>query len=190
MELANHISAVIILGFLFVALWIFYFWFYQRYTVDNTRQELFAIRDEMFDFAAAGNISFDHPAYIMLRRTMNGMIRFSHKLNLITLIAILVVERKNNGGREFQKQLASTLSDIEPSIKEKMYCYHYSMNTITIKHFIKNSLILILALIFIGIVIAFLKGMGKGMGNLKGIIITNFPGISSIDNEAALIGSQ
>ena len=33
------------------------------YRVDEFRQALFLIRDELFDFAASGGIPFDHPAY-------------------------------------------------------------------------------------------------------------------------------
>ncbi len=39
--------------------------------LDCFRQNMFSVRDELFDYAAAGNISFDNPAYILLRLQMN-----------------------------------------------------------------------------------------------------------------------
>ena len=50
--------------------------------LDSFRQNMFAIRDELFDFAADGNIAFDHPAYMMLRNQMNGFIRYAHHLTV------------------------------------------------------------------------------------------------------------
>ena len=41
---------------------------------------MFALRDEMFDYALAGNIRFDDPAYRLLRKSMNGFIRYAHNL--------------------------------------------------------------------------------------------------------------
>src|SRR5258708_27147164 len=48
--------------------------------VDIVRQQMFALRDELFDFAAQGGIKFDDPAYILLRHLMNGFIRHAHNL--------------------------------------------------------------------------------------------------------------
>ncbi len=67
------------------------FWLYRDYCVDHLRQDLFALRDELFDAAAAGKISFDDPAYVMLRSTINGFIRFGHRLNLIETILLLIM---------------------------------------------------------------------------------------------------
>ena len=61
-------------------LWWLFFWRYRALRVDEFRQKMFALRDQLFDEAAAGLIQFDHPAYGMLRSTMNGFIRFGHKL--------------------------------------------------------------------------------------------------------------
>jgi hypothetical protein len=48
--------------------------------LDGFRQDMFAVRDEFFDYAAAGNIGFDDPAYRLLRQLMNGYIRYAHHL--------------------------------------------------------------------------------------------------------------
>jgi hypothetical protein len=51
----------------------------RAYTRDLFRQRAFAIRDELFDYAASGAISFDDPAYWRLRLAMNSVIRYSHR---------------------------------------------------------------------------------------------------------------
>jgi hypothetical protein len=43
--------------------------------LDRFRQDVFGLRDELWDFAASGQISFDDPAYRLLRQLMNGFIR-------------------------------------------------------------------------------------------------------------------
>lgn len=61
--------------------------------LDAFRQEMFIMRDELFDYAAAGNISFDDPAYRLLRRSMNGFIRYAHQLTFFR-ISMTMVELK------------------------------------------------------------------------------------------------
>jgi len=46
---------------------------------------MFALRDEMFDFAANGNISFNDPAYVLLRKSMNGFIRYAPNLTFFRM---------------------------------------------------------------------------------------------------------
>lgn len=63
-------------------LWILFFAFYRDYRTDRYRQKLFGLRDDLFDYAAQGNIRFDDEAYKKLRAMINGSIRFGHRLNL------------------------------------------------------------------------------------------------------------
>jgi hypothetical protein len=50
------------------------------YRLDAFRQDVFGLRDEMWDYAASGKVSFDDPAYRLLRQLMNGFIRYAHHL--------------------------------------------------------------------------------------------------------------
>ena len=61
--------------------------FWSEARLDTFRQQMFAIRDELFDYAAAENISFDNPAYRLLRRSMNGFIRYGHQLTFFRICA-------------------------------------------------------------------------------------------------------
>jgi hypothetical protein len=77
-------------------LWILLFP-YNNYRVDWIRQSMFALRDELFDEARAGTISFDSQAYRATRATMNGAIRFAHRLSVSRMIAFRLLARARSG---------------------------------------------------------------------------------------------
>lgn len=59
------------------------FWCRHQYRVDVLRYRLFVCRDELFDLALAGTLGFGDQAYVLLRRKINNMLRFAHKISLI-----------------------------------------------------------------------------------------------------------
>jgi hypothetical protein len=69
-----------------IALWAMWYFLWKPQRVDIFRQKLFAIRTELFDLAADGTVSFDHPAYTQLRLLINGLIRFAHRATFPTLL--------------------------------------------------------------------------------------------------------
>ncbi len=84
-------SAVCVAALAFVFL---RFWAEAR--LDSFRQEMFIIRDELFDYAADGNVGFDDPAYRLLRRSMNGFIRYAHQLTFFK-VCMTAIELKVAG---------------------------------------------------------------------------------------------
>lgn len=78
----EYLAAMVVttLGLCLLAVLVLFLW--REHRVDAFRQRMFEIRDELFDFAAEGNISFDDPAYGSLRSLLNGYIRFAHKMSL------------------------------------------------------------------------------------------------------------
>lgn len=62
---------------------------------DYTRQELFTLRDELFDYAADGHISFDDEAYLTTRTMINGVIRFTHSVSLTNWLMMLLCNYSN-----------------------------------------------------------------------------------------------
>lgn len=67
-------------------LWGLMGWLYPDYRVDVFRQQMFALRDELFDYARAGNIAFEHPAYVMLRETAHDFIRRAERLGVLSTV--------------------------------------------------------------------------------------------------------
>ena len=73
-----QLALIVIVALLFMQIH-----FHKKYFVDKLRQDLFRIRDELFQYAARGGIAFDHPAYTMARTYLNGSIRYAERLSLI-----------------------------------------------------------------------------------------------------------
>lgn len=119
------------------------------YRLDCFRQKMFWVRDELFDYAAAGNIAFNDPAYILLRRQMNGMIKYGHQLTLFRAIVTSAM-RKVSGNKQtlswyesWEKSLENIKSD---EVRRKMQQFHDRSTTIAAKHIISGSFVLWLAL--------------------------------------------
>lgn len=70
------------------------FWCLRKYRVDALRHRLFVERDRLFNLALVGALDFNDPAYVMLRESINSMIRFAHRINLVR---VLVVQRLCRG---------------------------------------------------------------------------------------------
>jgi hypothetical protein len=88
----TQIVASLHLGIALLALWVLLFVCVREYRVDALRQRLFAIRDELFDYAAEGNIDFDNNAYAFSRELLNGMIRFAHRISFSRLVLTEIME--------------------------------------------------------------------------------------------------
>lgn len=110
--------------------------------LDWFRQKMFTIRDEMFDFAANGNISFDHPAYVLLRQQMNGFIRYGHQLTVFR--CLMTVARCKIEGEElnspwhsqWQKSLDSLHSD---EVRKSLIAFHQRCMWLAIKRLLFGS---------------------------------------------------
>jgi hypothetical protein len=69
------------------------FWLWPSVRLDSFRQNMFSLRDELFDYAASGKIEFGHPAYRLLRQSMNGFIRHGHRLSVFQIVIDLITWR-------------------------------------------------------------------------------------------------
>ena len=59
---------------------------YPRSAVDQTRNELFGLRSELFELARGGQVSFEHRGYRAARDLLNGMIRYAHDVSALHLL--------------------------------------------------------------------------------------------------------
>lgn len=97
-ELIMLSSLISLLG-----IWILYFWLYLDYRVDSFRDELFALRDKLFDIAKNGEIDFNNPAYGMLRSYINSTIKYGHRFSFMQLIASTYFTRNDDVKKEYIK---------------------------------------------------------------------------------------
>lgn len=123
--------------------WILAFWLYRDYSVDKFRQEMFALRDHMFDAADQGDIPMDHPAYRMLRSAMNGYIRFGHRLNLLTIMIFVLSldedEKQWAKDHGFAASWEKATGDLAPRKRNQLETYRRRMDVLVAKQLVYGS---------------------------------------------------
>ena len=117
------------------------FWLYRDYRVDTLRQQLFCLRDSLFDDAAAALVDFEHPAYGMLRTTLNGFIRFAHRVNFFHAIAVVFIFRRlrNELPPMFNERFETSIESLGDRQKELFQRYRFAMNLIVARHLVLSS---------------------------------------------------
>ena len=120
-------------------LWIMLFFLYSDYCVDSYRQKLFALRDELFDDGHSGKLPFHHKSYGLLRVTMNGGIRFAHKLNLGLLFVMLFSRSTPDENTLLGSKLNQAIQDLTDDQKTLVRSYHARLKQLTFIHMIRSS---------------------------------------------------
>lgn len=130
------------------------FWLIPNYRLDLFRQETFCVRDELFDYARAGNISFSHPAYRLLRQSANGFIRYAHRLTFYRVIMTVIIWRAVGHTPElvWTKQWEKALTSLDDRVKADMVRYHERLFMLVTKRLVLGSPLLIALLIVTAIV--------------------------------------
>jgi hypothetical protein len=102
------------------ALWIAVYYLWRDFRNDSFREDIFSIRDQMFLYAAQGNISFNHPAYTALRNRMNGLLRHGHEFTLTRMILILLThgDTKNEAVARWEATVEDLPADTQSKIRE------------------------------------------------------------------------
>jgi len=139
---------------------------------------MFTLRDNLFEDAANGLIDFDHPAYGNLRQTMNGYIRFAHRLSVWHILYLFLLTR-GHGSTELQKRDNSwskvTRSLSEPQVK-KLDRYRTNMDVVVFWHFLKLFpeciLVWLVLLSMSGFIVIFLASLWIKKRSAKVVIKT------------------
>lgn len=79
MTLANGVANVLLTAF-FAGLLALVLLLWRWYRIDALRFRLLVLRDELFDYAFEHGVPVQAPAYVMLRHSINSMMRFAHKM--------------------------------------------------------------------------------------------------------------
>lgn len=131
--------------------WFFIFWLYRDYRVDRFRQEMFSLRDEFFDAAKDGRISFDHPIYGSLRTTMNGFIRFGHQMTLLRMLPLVIWMQNNTAARGLQEQIArefeGQLETLSEDQRELVLEFRSRMRVIVLRQLLLGSSLFVATLV-------------------------------------------
>lgn len=134
------------------ACWALWFYFVKEYRVAAFRERLFSIRDQLFDFAASGQVSFDDPAYSELRALINGMLRFAHRVSFLTLLTSARNPSLNADSSNPYQHWKDSLLDLAPEKRERLEQIHNQLVSAYMKQLVEGSIILfpIAVLLLIG----------------------------------------
>ena len=131
-------------------LWIFAFWIYPEFRVTQFRQQMFALRDELFDLAASGQISFSDDAYKGLRMTANGFIRFAHIMSISHVMISGLFLRRRLGRNNRQKfKLQENLSHLPKESAAIYLQFQEKMNSLVIRYLLLGSPLFFFTIIFV-----------------------------------------
>ena len=107
---ARILLVLIYLGVVSIA-----FWLLVRWRTDSFRNQLFILRDELFDVALKGDVAFKDRAYILLRDRINRMLRFAHqvKLSHVILLSIFSNKMMSETSAEIEREWNDALNGLE-----------------------------------------------------------------------------
>ena len=116
-------------------------WLYCSYRFDRLRDQLFGLRDEMFDYAAANGL-LAHPGYRQVRQVFNGMLRFCHRMTFMRLMLAIWLDGRLRAAGSMREPVAEWLAqiaDLPTEQRQRLIDYHLRMLTITMKFLILGS---------------------------------------------------
>ena len=67
--------------------WIIYFWGYRKFRIDLLRHKLFVLRDSLFIKTHSMGVPLDTPSYVTMRQTLNGLLRYGHRVSIWGVLA-------------------------------------------------------------------------------------------------------
>ena len=127
-------SLLSILGLVYLV-----FWCYRALCRDMFRQSMFELRDELFDYALEGHIDFNHPAYGVLRNTMNGYIRFAHHLTawqgIILALLWFRLDTSSLKERTFEYIWPRATANLTPEVKSHIEQLRRRMDRVAMFYF-------------------------------------------------------
>lgn len=136
-EMTAYAHLALSLGLLFIVYR--YLWKPQRVSI--LRDDLFALRQELFDLARSEQIAFTHPAYIRLRGLLNANIRYAHKATGALVLVMTIVAPTKPGKGNLHCQLCSALDDklLPKEVRAKLVSIHSRMGRRIAQHLIFGS---------------------------------------------------
>jgi hypothetical protein len=131
-------------------LWVLWAFLYRDYCVDSFRQRMFALRDSLFDFAANEDtdLDFSDSAYGQLRSTLNGFIRFGHRVSLIQFVAIiLATEAPAAASQSYERRWKLALKSKDAMTQEHLRAIRRESHIFVLRHIVLSSPLLMITIV-------------------------------------------
>lgn len=185
--------AIMIIGLLIASLLFIFDHYYREYYLDRTREELFTIRDQLFNYASDGKLDFNSKSYGLTRAKLNGMIRFTHELSMIRVIVLLISHsryRKNDESYiEYVHKCDKAMDELTIEQKEVISHVTEEMHRRIVWYIFHSSLFMWISYHFINIILQLIHFFSK-IDRVINIIVRNIKNWSSLDFEATLISND
>jgi hypothetical protein len=123
--------------------WFLWFYLIKEYRVSNFRESLFSLRDELFQFAADGHLTFDDPAYVELRSLINGMLRFAHRVTFLSLITSVRSLSADDPDQNPYLRWKDAVDHLAPDTKARVESIHNRLWSAFMRQLVKGSVFLI-----------------------------------------------
>ncbi len=96
----------------------------KRTRIDIFREDMFNIRDELFDYVWRNDLSFDLPAYRIMRDLLNGAIRAAEKINLVSFFVFEFYNRKRRG--DINRDADANITGAIQSLDSPEHRHHFN----------------------------------------------------------------
>lgn len=160
-----------------ILLFLLFYWAWQQYVIDVTRQRLFELRDQLFDMATQGTLQRDSETYRTLRKMFNATIRFTHEMDWVHFLTYLLTMKWLKNGEVMRgalrvEHLVNNIADTHAKrqIEEILVQMHRTIAW----HIFRRSLILIMLLPLIALASVFclaaLQFPGRAKQKFKALI--------------------
>jgi hypothetical protein len=124
-----------------LAIWALFYVSIRSYLLDDLRQALFEIRDDLFDMAAEGGaISFDDPSYKSLRHDLNSLIFFADKISFMRIALTPVSEQAT----QLQEEWAKNVEHLPPLVRRTLLAMRQRALERAMRYVVRRSIFLTL----------------------------------------------
>ncbi len=167
----------------FYFLW---FWGYRIYFTHSFRHYLFGVRDELFDFAAKGNIDFNNKAFLRQWNEINAMIQRANDTFVLFFSSLFISYKNKNFNEDYLKLIEKEQDSLTDAQKEFLMQIREKQLNLFVGYLLKSSF----AFLFIAIIVSFvviIKQKTTKRSNLKTNITNKVEPYFEIYNELATI---
>jgi hypothetical protein len=152
-----------------IAIFVLLLWLWPAARLDRFRQDMFAVRDELFDYGRSGKIRFSDPAYRLLRQLMNGFIRYAHQLTFfrVCMMSLMWMTLEDKPRLEWSENWNKAVKDIkDEEVRKDLTAFHDRVCALALQRLLTGSPVL-LALVFLAIVLGLCHA---GLKSLKSTV--------------------
>jgi hypothetical protein len=161
-------------------------WWMAGYHADNLRDQLFTVRDKMFLYALDRGI-VDTAAHENLRRLMNSLIRYAHRVSLGRLILLYLSSRVFKIRPTLPKtyvEWVEAVAALTADEAERMRGFHAQAMFLMMKHMVTGSPLLWAGCVVVAFHVAVIKSTRVFIDAVVRSVMRRFPSVDLFEADA------